>query len=453
MKGQSVHFEVLPYQPDSCLWFERIRDLPAPLFLDSCFPHAGTGRYDILTADPIRAHIYCAEETTGYVDVLEYFESLAESHRAVCDGLQQIPHALPFCGGLAGCLDYGLGKPLQHLPPEAGTRARVYLYGWALVQDHRQQRCTLITLPALPSARRRDILARLKHSPQGTEAGEAFEVLTPFSPDLDLHRYRQAFERIQHYIHAGDCYQVNLARRFSAPFRGDPWQAYRDLRPLAAATFSAYMDTGDRQLLCLSPERFLKVSGQRVETSPIKGTRPRLRDSRTDAAAADALRRSPKDRAENLMIVDLLRNDIGRNCVPGSVAVDRLFELQSYPTVHHLVSTISGRALPDASALDFLRDCFPGGSITGAPKRRAMQVIDELESGYRHAYCGSLFYFSADGRLDSNIAIRSLLCERGTVNCWGGGGIVADSDCEGEYRETWDKVGRFIRTLEQTVPR
>ncbi len=160
---------------------------------------------------------------------------------------------------------------------------------------------------------------------------------------------------------------------------------------------------------------------------------------------------SLKDRAENLMIVDLLRNDIGRNCVPGSIHVDRLFELESYPTVHHLVSTITGELLPDRGASELLRDCFPGGSITGAPKRRAMEIIEELEPHTRQAYCGSLFYISADGRMDSNIAIRSLLRDGDHIHCWGGGGIVADSDWELEYQETWDKVGRFIEALETGV--
>jgi para-aminobenzoate synthetase component 1 len=207
----------------------------------------------------------------------------------------------------------------------------------------------------------------------------------------------------------------------------------------------------DQHLLCLSPERFLKLAGRHVETRPIKGTRPRQRDAAADQREAEELRHSVKDRAENLMIVDLLRNDIGRNCTPGSIHVDQLFELVSYPTVHHLVSTISGELLPQRSGFDLLRDSFPGGSITGAPKRRAMEIIEELESDPRRAYCGSLLYISADGRMDSNIAIRSLVCDGDSIHCWGGGGIVADSQWEQEYQETWDKVGRFIEALESTL--
>jgi para-aminobenzoate synthetase component 1 len=186
-----------------------------------------------------------------------------------------------------------------------------------------------------------------------------------------------------------------------------------------------------------------------VETSPIKGTRPRHADPQSDRRAAEELRASEKDRAENLMIVDLLRNDLGRSCVPGSIHVDRLFELQSFPTVHHLVSTVIGELASDRQSNDLLRDSFPGGSITGAPKRRAMEIIAELEPSPREVYCGSILYVSADGRMDSNIAIRTLLCGDGEIRCWAGGGIVADSLWEQEYQETFDKVGRLLETLEQ----
>ena len=233
-------------------------------------------------------------------------------------------------------------------------------------------------------------------------------------------------------------------------WRGDPFAAYQILREVAAAPFSGYLQLADQQaLLCLSPERFLSLQGQQVETRPIKGTRPRFADPARDLRSARELRNSPKDRAENLMIVDLLRNDLGHSCVPGSIHVDQLFALETYPTVHHLVSTIRGELAPDRGPLDLLRDSFPGGSITGAPKRRAMQIIAELEPHSREAYCGSLLYISADGHMDSNIAIRSLVANNGSLRCWGGGGIVADSEADQEYQETYDKVGRFLSTLEQ----
>ncbi len=445
MANPTLQLEELPYHPDSCVWFERLRDLPRPLLLDSCRPHSAQGRFDIMLADPSHLLDFTCSESTTYNDILSYFQELAEAWSARrCDAAGTVP----FCGGLAGQIDYEMGLPLQHLPATAGASARVALYDWALVQDHVLGRCLLVTLPGLAAASRQRLLDKLREPHQHAAAKARFTLESSFGSDLERFDYEQAFQRVQQYIHAGDCYQVNLARHFSASYSGDPWTAYRSLRGLAAAPFSAYCDNGTEQLLCLSPERFLRVAGRHVETRPIKGTRARSQDPISDRLAAEALLQSPKDRAENLMIVDLLRNDIGRSCRPGSIQVDGLFELESYPSVHHLVSTVSGELRQDCDPLDLLRDSFPGGSITGAPKRRAMEIIAELEPGPRHAYCGSVFYLSADGQLDSNIAIRSLLCREGRIHCWGGGGLVADSGCQQEYQETWDKVGRYLEHLE-----
>jgi len=452
MTNNTIYLEELPYRRDVCELFDRIRDLPAALLLDSGNPHTQGGRFDIMMAAPLQNLSFTCSNSTTYEDIANWFADLLKVHSNYCSGLVAPGGDIPFCGGIAGYMDYGVGKALQRLAAEPGASTQVYLYGWALIQDHLLQRSTFAALPALPEQQRRAALDRLRE-PHTTSALQGrrgdFQLAGGFTSNLDRDSYRAAFRQIQHYIRAGDCYQVNLAQRFSAAYRGDPWQAYCRLRPIAAAPFSGYLECApDRQLLSLSPERFLRLSGRHVETSPIKGTRPRHTDPVADELAAQELRVSPKDRAENLMIVDLLRNDIGRDCVPGSIQVDRLFVLESYPTVHHLVSTISGELLPGRSATDLLRDCFPGGSITGAPKRRAMQIIEELEPDSRRAYCGSLFYISADGRMDSNIAIRSLLCDEGRIHCWGGGGIVADSEWEQEYQETWDKVGRFIEALE-----
>jgi para-aminobenzoate synthetase component 1 len=451
MKVQSIHLEELPYRPDSCSLFEHLKDLPAALFLDSAYPHTQAGRFDIMTADPAMDLSFNSTKTTSYEDIEKHFQYLAKVHSEQCAGLVAPAEDIPFCGGVAGFLDYEFGGPLQHLTGTAGQTGSLFFYQWAVIQDHLLRRCTFAALPSLPSAQRQALLERLRQ-PRQEDSGQPFRLLQPFHSNMDREQYREAFQRIQRYILAGDCYQVNLAQRFGSQFSGDPWHAYRSLRALASAPFSGYLRTGaDQHLLCLSPERFLKLAGQHVETKPIKGTRPRHPDAASDQMAAEELRNSVKDRAENLMIVDLLRNDIGRNCVPGSIRVDRLFELVSYPTVHHLVSTISGELLPQRSAFELLRDSFPGGSITGAPKRRAMEIITELEPDSRGAYCGSLLYISADGRMDSNIAIRSLVCEGSSIHCWGGGGIVADSQWEQEYRETWDKVGRFLDALETTL--
>jgi para-aminobenzoate synthetase component 1 len=256
-------------------------------------------------------------------------------------------------------------------------------------------------------------------------------------------------QRIQRYLHAGDCYQVNLAQRFAAPAQGDPWHAYRRLRRANPAPFGAYLAFDDCCILCGSPERFLQIRNDRVETKPIKGTRPRGRDPDEDRTLAEALRLSPKDRAENLMIVDLLRNDLGKVCAIGSVHVPRLFEIERYAHVHHLVSTVRGRLAAGRSALDLLRACFPGGSVTGAPKLRAMQIIEELEPHRRGVYCGSIGYIGVDGAMDTNIVIRTLVHSAGVARLWAGGGIVVDSDPEAEYRETLDKAAPLLALLEE----
>ncbi len=452
-KAKPVSLDEISYCPDSAELFEQIRELPGAALLDSSYPHAQSGRYDILTAAPEGDLPGPPEPGAGAGPWRSYFDSVSRYHRERYGAVKPASHDLPFAGGVLGYIGYDCGNALNRvaasrLPaPTPWSTTRLNAYDWAVVQDHLLQRSVLATQPSMSAATRSDLLTRLRsrHRP----AASAFRLTKPFSSNLSEQRYRAAFESIQAYIRAGDCYQVNLAQRFSAPYQGDPWQAYRELRPVAAAPFSGFLSLGeDAAVISLSPERFLALHGHHVQTSPIKGTRPRYRDRATDEMAAMELRRSEKDRAENLMIVDLLRNDLGRSCVPGSIHVDALFQLQSFPTVHHLVSTISGELAPERSAYELLRDSFPGGSITGAPKRRAMEIIAELEPHAREAYCGSLLYVSADGRMDSNIAIRTLLCDGEEIRCWGGGGIVADSQWRMEYQETYDKVGRFLSVLE-----
>jgi para-aminobenzoate synthetase component 1 len=261
--------------------------------------------------------------------------------------------------------------------------------------------------------------------------------------------YLDAVTRVREYIVAGDIFQANLSQRFETGLAEPPFDLYRRLRQLNPAPFAAYLDCGDLQILSASPERFLRVHGERrqVETRPIKGTRPRGLGPMHDAALGRALAESEKDRAENVMIVDLLRNDLSRVCRAGSVRVPELFALEHHPTVHHLVSTVIGELEPAADPVDLIRAAFPGGSITGAPKVRAMEIIAELEPTQRGVYCGSIGYLSVTGAMDTSIVIRTCLALRGQVYFQAGGGIVADSDPELEYRETLDKASGLIETL------
>ena len=452
----AVSVDELSYCVDSCTIFGRIRELPGTAFFDSAAPYSTGGRFDIMTACPLDLEVPQLCTGADLTQSRAFFDALSAFNREYFGGIQPVSQDIPFCGGILGYLDYDAGSGLNKLSPHRQARSvevtssHLKAYEWAIVQDHLLGKAVLVCLPGVAKNVRRNLLSRLRGHHK-VKCG-AFNLLEDFRSNLNRDEYQAAFNTILAYIHAGDCYQVNLAQRFSSRYEGDPWSAYKALRAVAAAPFSAYIATAqDNAIMCLSPERFVSVRGKHVEASPIKGTRPRYDDPEADQRAAAQLCSSSKDRAENLMIVDLLRNDLGRSCVAGSIHVDRLFELQSFQTVHHLVSTISGELMPERDAWALLRDSFPGGSITGAPKRRAMEIIAELEPHPRQAYCGSMLYVSADGRMDSNIAIRTLLCQNNNIHCWGGGGIVADSVCEQEYQETFDKVGKFLQLLQDGV--
>jgi para-aminobenzoate synthetase component 1 len=265
--------------------------------------------------------------------------------------------------------------------------------------------------------------------------------------NFSAEQYLEAIRRAIEYVHAGDVFQVNIAQRLLYPAHDDAVQLYLRLRRRNPATFAAYFDLGDAQIVSASPERFLRVQNGQVEARPIKGTRQRIARPEADLYAGDDLLQSEKDRAENVMIVDLLRNDLARVCVPESVQVTQLCRLEAYEYVQHLVSAVCGTLAPGKSAIDLLRASFPGGSVTGAPKVRAMQIIAELEPTARGAYCGALGYLGFDGTLDTNILIRTITARRGWWQAPVGGGIVAQSVPQREYEETWHKALGLIRAL------
>ena len=437
----------LPYQPDPAAYFARLRQAPGAILLDSARPGAERGRFDLLSAWPLQ-HLQAQPGEAGRAFLQRLRDGLQQLGDAqLPDGIQ-----LPFAGGLIGYLSYDFGRRLEHLPSLAVDDlglpdAQLGLYAWALVTDHLLGTSQLVFHPGLATEERERLIA-LFEAPDSATAG-AFNLLAPMHGDLQPEHYQAAFDHVQRYIQAGDCYQINLTQRFRAPCKGDPWRAYQALRKACPTPFSGYQQLADGSaLLSFSPERFIRVSQGQVETRPIKGTRPRSADPAIDARNAEELRHSPKDRSENLMIVDLLRNDLGRTCQIGSVKVPELFSLESYPNVHHLVSSITGQLASDKDALDLIGDSFPGGSITGAPKIRAMQIIDELEPSRRALYCGSLLYVDVRGEMDSSIAIRSLLVKDGQVSCWGGGAVVADSDWQSEYEESIAKVRVLMETLQ-----
>ncbi|MGF6125426.1 para-aminobenzoate synthetase component 1 [Pseudomonas frederiksbergensis] len=439
----SVH--PLPYRTNPADYFAAIRHAPGAVLLDSGRPSADRGRFDLFSAWPLEQLAVSPDETGG-----DFLQRLRVNLTQL--GEASVPDELPFAGGLIGYLSYDFGRHLENLPSQALDDlhlpdARFGLYGWALVTDHLRITSQLVFHPTMPDSERQRLIT-LFTQPEADPV-EPFKLSSPMHADLSAEQYRQALERIQQYIQAGDCYQVNFAQRFRAQCEGDPWAAYCALRAACPTPFSGFQSLPDGgAVLSLSPERFVKVRDRQVETRPIKGTRPRGVTEVEDAANAAELLASPKDRAENLMIVDLLRNDLGRTCRIGSVRVPELFSLESYPNVHHLVSSVTGELADDKDALDLIAGSFPGGSITGAPKIRAMQIIDELEPTRRGLYCGSLVYLDVRGEMDSSIAIRSLLVKDGQVCCWGGGGIVADSEWQAEYQESITKVKVLLDTLQ-----
>jgi para-aminobenzoate synthetase component 1 len=322
------------------------------------------------------------------------------------------------------------------------------IYDWAVVVDHATRRTRLVGFGRDERTFREwpELVARLDSEPPPEPP--PFRVLGPPVSNLSRDAYGAAFAKVKEHIRRGDCYQVNLTQRFAAPATGDAWHAYLRLREINPAPFAAYLDLPDGKIVCSSPERFLELRGGRVETKPIKGTRQRSPDPERDRALAEQLKLSAKDRAENVMIVDLLRNDLGKVCAPGSVRATKLFDVESFASVHQLVSTVEGRLASGKHALDLVAACFPGGSITGAPKVAAMKIIEALEPHRRSVYCGSIGYIGYDGNMDLNIAIRTLVQQGDHVYTWAGGGVVADSSVDAEYQESLDKAAAMLAVID-----
>jgi para-aminobenzoate synthetase component 1 len=463
----------LPYHHDTAPLFAHIAHLEWAMWLDSGQlidpatgkPGSQYGRFDIVVCKPRMTFVTKGATTevsqNGQIthSDADPFSLIKEALAADLTSTQTLPSHLPFAGGALGYFGYDLAQRIEKLNNHAQVEAKipqlmVGIYDCALVVDHREKTALLVSQNLHKNARENfDALRASFCAPSsGAETKSAFKVTSEVVSNMQKSQYAQAFDRVKQYILEGDCYQVNLAQRFAAKAQGDGWQAYQKLREISPAPFMAYMRLPDLEVFSGSPERFLQVVNGHVETRPIKGTRPRGQDAAQDAQNATELQNSLKDRAENLMIVDLLRNDIGKNCEIGSVKAEQLFQLQSFANVHHLVSIITGKLAQGKSALDLLRGCFPGGSITGAPKLRSMQIIEELEPHQRGLYCGAIGYIGFDGNMDTNITIRTAVYSHeqageGEVSFYAGGGIVADSTMEKEYVETLDKASSMLKLM------
>lgn len=465
----------LPDVPDVERAFLALHDRPHTLFLDSAQRHPQLGRYSFLAADPF-----------------EYFEVPADDQDALAEltlrwgryRTQRQDDLPPFQGGAAGMLAYDLHRSFERIARPrfdefAVPALAIGLYDVVLAIDHLADRAWIVSqgLPEqLPQQRAHRARQRAREfrdwldaepnvaeiSASGIDGRQVAlgtvlrDRLAPQFPVPGLEGltsnfaaddYRQTVQRVVEYIAAGDAFQVNLAQRLLYPASDAAARLYLRLRRRNAAPFAGYFDLGNFQIVSASPERFLSVRQRQVETRPIKGTRRRMGRPEADLYAADDLRHSEKDRAENVMIVDLLRNDLSPVCLPDSICVPQLCGLETYPYIQHLVSVVTGTLRPEATVLDLLRSSFPGGSITGAPKVRAMEIIAELEPTARGAYCGSLGYLGFDGTADLSILIRTITAGRGWWQLPVGGGIVAQSDPSREYEETWHKATGLIRAL------
>ncbi len=448
-KGPAALSTAIALPRDLAAYFPTVARHPFPFLLES----ASSGRFSFLGSNPYALlvargdHLSLWRENREKTFRANPFDVVAE---LLAERKAENDRDLPFPGGAVGAFGYDLGQHLERLPHRAEDDLDfpdlvLGFYDRVVSVDHRDQKASIVELADRKAARAID-----PHT-----YDEAFGSTT--SPgtrgaNFTRDRYLDAVRRAKEYIAAGDIYQVNLSQRFHARTDAAPFDVYRKLREISPAPYSAFLQFGRRAILSSSPEQFLELRGRTVVTRPIKGTRRRSANDDEDERLRQELHSSPKDDAELAMIVDLERNDLGRVCEYGSVKVTAPKTLESHPTVHHLVATIEGKLARGQGAVDLLKASFPGGSITGAPKIRAMEIIDELEPTRRAFYTGALGYLGFDGSMSLSIAIRTILADGPDYFFQAGGGIVADSDPLAEYDETLAKASAMARALGVSIP-
>ncbi len=441
--------------------FAAVSHIPYSLLLDSADTGHPDGRYSYICCKPIETlETKNGKTTITNWDAQTTFEScpftlLQSRINTWIQNAETIKELPPFQGGAAGFFGYDLGRQLENIKEDTPNNQAmpdmaIGIYDQVLAHDNKTKQSWIIT-----HARNKDeARTKQKHllrlfAQEPERAGHSCADL-PWEPVFDTHDYKENIKKIISYINEGDIFQANMTQRFDAelPENFAPFEHYLNLREVNPAPFAGFMDLGQVKISSASPERFISINDGNVQTRPIKGTRPHVEDTKIDQRYRDALINSEKDNAENTMIVDLLRNDLSKVCEMDSVEVTELCKLETFASVHHLVSTIKGKLKPTHTPLDLMRACFPGGSITGAPKIRAMEIIEELEQTRRGPYCGSLAFIGFDGTMDSNILIRTLVYEGNNVSLQAGGGITADSNADDEYQELFDKAEALFRSFE-----
>lgn len=452
MTSNTFSVRRIPFKPPA-KFFDGISGMPFSFFLDGGMSFQRLGRYSFVGSEPFLVFRSRGDRVEvvgeGGLEAVEgnpfdVLEKLLSEHKKP----PRRDSPVPFVGGAVGYFGYDLYPHLiGNIRSQAADDVGVWdcvlgFYDRIFAFDNLQKKAFAVSYGRGGGT---DIAFDAGFGGELNATKKAGE--SRLKSNFTKKEYVGAVEKAKDYIRAGDIYQVNLSQRFSAKLSTKPWTLYKRLREINPAPFAAYLSFGDVAVVSASPERFLKVSGRHIETRPIKGTRPRGRTPEEDQRLARELMGSAKDKAEHVMIVDLERNDLGRICEYGSVKVSEFEILESYPTVHHMVSTVEGRLRPEVGQVDCLRACFPGGSITGAPKVRSMEIIEELEPTKRSVYTGSIGYLGFDGTMDLNIVIRTFVASGRRIFFQVGGGVVADSDPLLEYEETLDKGRALVEAV------
>lgn len=431
----------LEYTADITRYYKKFCDLPGFVLLEST--DRTHGRYDILSAWPYDT-VTISRDMKHNPDVIQ---KLTDKIPAFISELD-----LPFQGGAIGFFsyDFACSEAGINMSPQAGLLSmpliEMGLYDWAFIVDHLLRKVTVFSANTQNNTGMivNEMIARW-HS--RLEKNSGFKLASPFAPLISKADYEASFYAIHADLRKGRCYQVNYTQPFNAGFTGDSWEIYEAVKTSNPVPYSAFLRYEKNDILCFSPERFITIDNGAFLVSPIKGTEKRVSNPKEDRELALKLQASPKNRAENIMIVDLLRNDLGKIAKPGSVVVKALCDIESYEAVHHLVSHIAAESLDNVTQLQAFASCFPGGSITGAPKREAMRVIAEHEPYARGVYCGSIGYISSHGRIDMNIAIRTITAADNTLHLAAGGALVMDSNCDDEYDECFTKMAGIFKGL------
>lgn len=446
----------MPYVSDSSIYFEAIANDPWSCYLDSGIQDdldeniSDKSRYDIIVSHPFIKII--ADESTVSIEENNLKKITKQNPFNVLEGIlanfniQET--SLPFAGGALGYFSYELSQSsIKKNKDHVGMPLMMIgIYDWALIVDHQEK--TACIASHLINKDTKDYLTTLTKKLKSVKPNnQLFKINSNIKSLLNFEAYDLMVNKILSFIKEGDVYQINISNKYIVSCEGNSWTGYKKLREINRAPFMAYFHFDDFDILCGSPERFIQSHSKRVETRPIKGTEPRDINPIKDKENAEKLLASEKDRAENLMIVDLLRNDLSKNCIPGSVNVKALCELKSYSNVHHLESIIEGVLKPHSTLTKLLKDCFPGGSITGTPKKRSMEIISDLEPHRRDIYCGSIGYIGFNHNMDTNIAIRTLVRKDNNIHFYSGGGIVAQSNSKNEFDEISFKASNIRKWI------